>query len=296
MKYILLFLLLYLVSCSSDSNDEKPLFLASSYPVYSILCEIAGDAIVVDYIVPTGASPHTYLPRPSDIKYASKALGLFYIAPNFDGWITKVPSKKKIKIIDMVSLDNIIFFSCNHDHSQDGSEHNHHDHEIDPHFWLDPLTVLQMIEPLTRAMAELYPEGKEEFIKNSEIFSKNLLKIDKNLTEILEPVRDMDVFLHHPSFNYMLERYGLWYGGAIEESPGKEPSPKFIAELVRKIKESGVKAIFSEPQLNGKNVKIIANEAAVEIYELNPEGNSESMRTYEDILIMNAKILRKALQ
>lgn len=297
MRFIaaIFFVAFLIVSCSKDNEAQKPLFMTSSYPVYSLVKEIAGDAVDVDYIVPTGASPHTYLPKPSDIKAASSALALFYIAENFDGWITKFPAEKKVRLIDMLPMDEIIFFSCGHDHSTDDS-HHHHDHEIDPHFWLDPLSVAAMLDELTSTMISLYPKAEKDFKENAKNFKSSLTEIHSELSEILQPVEDAKLFLHHPSFNYLIERYGLYYAGAIEESPGKEPSPKFIADLVNNIKNSGVKAIFSEPQLNGKTVQVIAKEAGVQVFELNPEGNSENMKTYREILLNNAGIIRKALE
>ncbi len=290
----ILFVFVLLVSCSKKESP-KPMFLASSYPVYTILTEIAGDVVDVGYIVPNGASPHTYLPKPSDIKKSSSALALFYIAPNLDGWITDLPTENKIKLIDMVSIDDVIYFDCGHDHT-DNRVHEEHENVIDPHFWLDPFVVRSILPELTDAMVKLYPAGKESFKANAEKFSSNLEKLDVELKDIFQNIEGKDVFLHHPSFNYMLTRYGLFYAGSIEESPGKEPSPKFISNLVSDIKTSKVKAIFSEPQLNGKTAQVIANEAGVLLYELNPIGDSNTIKTYNQILLYNANTLKKALE
>lgn len=294
-KFLAIFLLLVFLFSCQGKEDSEPLFLASSYPIYVILAEIAGDAVKVDYIAPNGASPHTYLPRPSDSKKAATALGLFYIAQNFDGWVADIPSKNTIKLIDMLSIDDVIYFDCGHDHSAEG-DNQEHESVIDPHFWLDPITVKSVVDELTNTMIELYPKGESVFRANSEIFKNNLDEIDLELKDILKSLEGKDVFLNHPSFNYMLDRYGLNYAGSIEESPGKEPSPKFIANLVDKIRASKTKAIFSEPQLNGKTVQVIAEEAGVLMYELNPIGNNDSEKTYKQILINNAKILKEALE
>ncbi len=292
-KVISIFLLVFFVSCSQKEN-HKPLLMASSYPIYVILNELTKDIADIDYIVPTGASPHTYTPKPSDVKKSVNSLALFYVAQNLDGWITEIPSKNKIKMIDLVSKDDIIYFACNHNHHN--SEADEHQHDIDPHFWFDPILVKNILPELSEIIIKLYPEGKDEIIKNKENFEKKLDSINIELVEILKPVKDKKVFLHHPSFNYMLERYGLIYGGSIEESPGKEPSPKFLAELINKIKESAVKSIFTEPQLNYKNAKIIAEESGVKLSELNPEGSPSNTKTYKDLLIYNANILRKGLE
>ena len=296
-RYCLLifFISILVFSGCSKSADDKPLFMATTYPVYVILAELTGDAAKVDYIVPTGASPHTYLPKPGDIKKTSKALGLFYIADNFDGWISGIPTENKIKLLDMIPDDNLIYFSCNHDHSMDAENHNHSS-EIDPHFWLDPLTVKAMIGELTEKLVLLFPAGEKQFKSNAEKFSNELDEINKQLESILRELEGKELFLHHPSFNYLINRYNLVYAGSIEESPGKEPSPKFLTKLVGDIKQSGVKSIFSEPQLNGKTARVIAREAGVNLFEINPEGNSTTMNTYRDLLIKNAQIINKALK
>jgi zinc transport system substrate-binding protein len=286
---------LFLISCNENRNT-KPLFMATSFPVYVILNELAGDVADIQYIVPTGASPHTYAPKPSDVKKCANSVALFYIADNFDGWISDIPAKNKIKLIDFVQEQDIIFFSCGHNHNESNITETEHNHEIDPHFWFDPLTVKGTLNQLTEKLIKLYPEGKEQFTKNSITFSKKLDSINIELTEILSIVKNKTVFLHHPSFNYLLKRYNMVYGGAIEESPGKEPSPRFLAELVNDIKSSGAKAIFSEPQLNLKTAKVIADESGVKLCELNPEGSSTKTKNYRDILIFNANVIKNGLE
>ena len=103
------------------------------------------------------------------------------------------------------------------------------------------------------------------------------------------------VFLFHPSFLYLLKRYGLVYGGSIEPSAGKEPSPNSIVNLVKKIKESGVHAIFSEPQFPEAPAKAVAEAAHVNIFTLDPNGGIKGRETYSEIIMYNVRILKTAL-
>ncbi len=291
--YILALVSIFVYSCD-EVKYEKPLVVTSTFPLYTILKEIVGNELSIEYLVPTGASPHTYQPKPSDAKKATSALALFYTADNLDGWISEIADKKRIKLIDYVPLDKIIFFSCGHDHSN--GNHEEHEHEVDPHFWLDPLTVKSMLDTLVFELSALYPDGKKKFVKNASVFSAKLDSIHNEALSLLNPIAESVVFMHHPSFNYLLNRYNLYYGGAIEESPGKEPSPKFISDLVELIKQSGAKAIFSEPQLSSKVAEVIAKESGVKLLELNPEGSSNGAQTYREIIINNAKILKSGLE
>ena len=113
---------------------------------------------------------------------------------------------------------------------------------------------------------------------------------------MLLPVIGKPVFLFHPSFRYMLKRYKLIYLGAIETSPGKEPSPKYVLQIVEKINSSGAKALFTEPQLPNAPAKTIAEAAGVSLYELDPIGGVKGKMSYSDLILYNADLLAKALK
>ena len=94
----------------------------------------------------------------------------------------------------------------------------------------------------------------------------------------------------------MLKRYNLNYAGAIELSPGKEASPRYLANLIEKIKKSGTKAIFSEPQLPDKPAKVISEATGLNIFILDPNGGIEGRNSYWDLILYNARTLKQALE
>ena len=293
-KISLFISLILLASCAAESS--KPIIMTSSFPVASIIRELTGNKIGVEVLVPAGASPHTYAPKPSDIKNSSRALAFFSVAPNYDGWSRNIKSKLHFELISFLPDSLKSYFGASHVH-EEGTNHSkmESNSSVDPHFWLDPMAVKAIIPALADTLAKISPEIAGYVKKNSDLFIKRLDLIDIEVKALTANLYGKPLFLQHPSMIYFAKRYNLEYMGSIEEVPGKEPGPKFIAELANRIKSSGTKAIFTEPQLNRKAAEVIAKSANVFLYELDPIGGTEKIRNYSDLILVNAKVLGKAL-
>jgi len=314
MRILVFFIaLLIIVVSSCDSQYSKPVYIATSHPIGEILKEVVGTRAKVEVLVQPGESPHTFSPKPSDAYKINSAKAIFYAAEIMDGWATKLEGGTKIEMIKFVPETHLLTFDDMHQHKheenidQNKKEISTHDHDnhssdshphgvIDPHFWTDPITVKEMLKGLVDTLSVIDPENAATYRNNAGIFEKRLDLLARQVGNLLDEVRGRPVFLFHPSLRYLLARYGLVYAGAIETSPGKEPSPKYIEQLVKKINDSGAKAIFTEPQLPKEPAEVIAEAATVMLFELDPVGGVKGRMTYPDLILYNAKILQKALK
>lgn len=276
-----------MIALGCNSQTTGSVFVTTSYPVSCIIKEIVGTKSEVKTLLPTGASPHTYAPTPSDMITAQTAKALFYVSNNLDGWASNLQTKNKVELINFVPKENILYFN-NDSNSGSGV--------IDAHFWTDPLTVKSLLTKLVDTLSIIDPNNAATYRTNAELFSKRLDVIHRQAEVILKDIIGKPIFLFHPSFRYMLNRYGLHYAGALEPSPGKEPTPKYIASFIESIKNSKTKAIFSEPQLTDLPAKSIAESANVLLYELDPIGNPKNIKNYSDLILFNAKTLIRALK
>jgi len=77
----------------------------------------------------------------------------------------------------------------------------------------------------------------------------------------------------HAAWNYFSKRYRLKVLGVIEEAPGREPSPRDIARMVKDLKKFKTRIIFAEPQFNPKIAQVIAKEAGGTVLFLDPIGD-----------------------
>ncbi len=295
-KFILIGLLL-LLSC--QTQQSKPLIVVTNRPLMMIVQEIIGNKVQLECLTQSGDSPHTYSPKPSDAAKAAKADVFLYTAKTLDEWAIKMNAKNKIEVFSLLPKNLQLSFDeacCEHTHGEVAeSQHEHSEGNYDPHFWLDPLTVKSLLPALTDTLSKLFPEYSKTFANNSELFAKRLDLLNKQVGQILSGKEGRSLFTFHPSFRYFIARYGLAYGGSIEVSPGKEPSPKFLVELSDKIKQTGTRAIFSEPQLSISSAKAVAEATGTILFELDPLGGVTGRTKYSDLIIYNAKILQKAL-
>ena len=307
--FVYLSLVFVIIVSSCDSQYTKPVFVATSHPIGMILKQITRTHADVEILVSPGESPHTFSPKPSDAYKINSSKAVFYASDLLDGWITKMEGGEKIEMIRLVPEEYRLPFDSMHKHEhQDNNDHDHgHDHDnegtdndtnqvIDPHFWTDPVTVKAMVDNLVDTLSVIDPDNAGSYRANAELFKNRLDLLAKQVAKILDEVKGKPVFLFHPSFRYMINRFGLEYAGAIETSPGKEPSPKYLNELIKKINKAGAKAIFTEPQLSREPAEAIAESATVLLFELDPIGGVEGRYAYTDMIIYNARTLRKALK
>lgn len=287
MKKIALILLLLLFSPNLFS---KKVFVCSFHPVSAIVKELTGTAADVKTIAGSGISPHTYSMKPSDMIKIELADGFIYLGGNVDVWAEKLEKADKINLLSMLPEDDLLTFDHDHSHENDTSHS-----DIDPHFWLDPLTVIKIIPALKDKLIELDNENANVYNANANAFEKKLAHLNNEIERMLNSKRGKPVFQFHPSFNYFIKRYKLVNAGVIEKNPGNEPTARETAELINKISRSGTGAIFSEPQLSDKSIKMIAKEANVSLYELDPVGGIKGRERYSDLILYNAKIFQKAL-
>ena len=109
------------------------------------------------------------------------------------------------------------------------------------------------------------------------------------------PAANRKLVTNHDALGYFIEEFGLTFVGSVIPSmdSAAEPSAKEIQELVNKIKEQKVKAIFTETSINPKLAEQISQEAGVKIFsnlygDSLGESGSEG-DTYLKMMLSNTK-------
>lgn len=288
---IALFIIWLLQACENrQPNEIKQNIAVSIYPLKAIISEITGDKFDIDVILPVGASPHIYEPKPSDLRKISKAKTIFYVSNNFDKWVAGT----EYNHVELASFINEKKLIIEHDHSEHRHEKNIN--SMDPHVWLSPQIVRSILPMLTNYIIGLDTINKKYYKERSDNFDKKLAKLQDSIAAMLSNIRNIPIYTFHNSFAYFIREFGLTYGGSIEEYPGKEAGTKYVVELTRKISQANIKAIFCEPQLNPKAVETIAVELGLNLAELDPIGGTAGKATYFELILTNAGTLKNTLK
>jgi len=281
-------------------------YAVTIHPLAAILGEVvAGRAELVN-LLPAGASPHTYEPRPSLVHQTEDALALFLVGGGLDPWAARLPARQRVEVIDLIPEAMRLTMTIPHGHGDQGAEGpeaghsgDHDEGEVDPHFWTDPLTVQAMLPALVEQLCSLDPEGCPTYRANGASWSTALTELDRELGVMLQPLHGVPFFQFHPSFQYLFHRYDLTLAGLITPIPGREPTPRALHDLVLLVRQSGARVLFSEPQLPSRPAKVLAEAAStperpVRVLELDPNGGSSEKMSYRDLLLHNARVLRQA--
>jgi len=79
----------------------------------------------------------------------------------------------------------------------------------------------------------------------------------------------------------------------IEIFPGREPSPKYLKQVVSSIRSVNAKVVFAEPQLSAQLAEVVAREAGVPVAEVDAIGGVPGKMTYEELVrSLTASILQ----
>jgi len=114
-----------------------------------------------------------------------------------------------------------------------------------PHYNLDPGRMKIVAGEIAERMAQLDPANAAKFKANAQAFGAQL---DAKFVEWKSKLAGKNVkfISYHPDFQYFAERFGLTHVGTIQPKPGIEPGPRYVDELIARMKQEGVKLIAKE--------------------------------------------------
>ncbi len=285
---------LVLAACLGSAAERgtcaspRPVATASIAPLASLVVTVAGPDWDVRTVIPPGTSPHVFEPAPRDVRWFAPARLVVTVGAGYDDWAVRlVAACASSAIVHDAGLSVGV--------TQGGG--GDHDGELghDPHWWLSPKRASRALAPLAERFAALDPAHADDYRERARAGAAALLALDAELAGLLAPVRGASVVAAHNSWAYFLSDFGLVNGGAIETSPGREPSPRDLRKLVDLVRERGVRAVFAEPQFSAAAAKVLAADAGIRVATVDPIGGVPGRRTYAELLRFDARSFREAL-
>ncbi len=269
---------------SRNNNPSKPItakpeISATIFPLYDITQNIAGDVLEVNLILPPGASPHTFEPRPSDMRDVDESAVVYAIGHGLDQWASTITESTETPL---VVVDAKIALKTMEEDAEI---------IIDPHYWLSVSNAKIITTTITEDLSQRFPESATIFAANAAAYQLKLDSLDAEIKSMLETVTNRNLVTMHDAWGYFSDAYGLKIAGSFEPAPGKEPTPAWIGELASVVKKAKVKAIYAEPQLSSEGIEAFAADHNLKIVTIDPEG-SDLADSYIDMMRQNAQAIR----
>ena len=285
-----------LTACSGPSVKEEeaktPLQVTVSIvPQEYFVKRIGGDRVSVNAMIQPGTDPHTYEPKPEQLKTTAQSQAYFKIGVSLeDAWKDRLNSvNQQMLIVDTSQGVDKIPLTAEHNHDHD-HDHNHdQDHAkakteqagkntLDPHIWLSPKRVKAQAETIYQTLAQLDPGQEAIYRANFEKFSQELDALDQEIRQNLAGIKNKKFMVFHPEWGYFAQDYGLEM--IAIEIDGNEPSAAQLSQLIKQAKKENIKVIFTQPEFSQKSAETIAREIGGQVIPISAfaQNWSENLR------------------
>jgi zinc/manganese transport system substrate-binding protein len=292
LRHLLACLAVWAIGLASASADEKIHISSFSTILTEIAEKVGGDRVEVTGHVKPGIDPHEFEPKAGDIRIVTNADLVLLSAKHMEGYVAKLKDTigAKGRVVEvgdqrMPSLKLV--------------ERGNREVE-DPHWWQSPKNVIIATEVVRDELIALRPADRALFAANANAYIDRLRTLDDWITvKVSELPRDKrKLVTNHDAFGYFARDYGFTVLPISGVSKNDEPGSKNVAELIAKIKETGVKAVFSEDVANPKVIQQITRETgAVFGGELYSDGlGTGDAGTIEGMFKHNVKTIVDALK
>jgi zinc transport system substrate-binding protein len=263
--------LLMLAPATAALGEAPMQVVVSILPQQYLVERIAGERVNVLTLVQPGDNEATYAPGPATLAALDGARVWFTMGVHFeDAWLGRITRDRPE--MEVVSLSAGLPLRRTEGAAETPGGLRGHDHRHagmpDPHAWTDPRLAARMVMVVADALGRLDPAGSAAYAENAAELHDELLALHEEIAARLAPVRGSAFIVFHPSWGYFADAYGLVQ--LPIELGGREPGPRGLAEVIRRGREAGVRAVFVQQQFSQRSALAVAQALDAEVVDADP--------------------------
>jgi zinc transport system substrate-binding protein len=304
--------------CTSAAATQRLIAIASIFPVTDMVQQVGGERWEVLTLLPAGASAHTYEPTPEQVRQLTQAGVFFQIGLGLEFWLEKLVRATRHPTLVNVDLSEgmatmptpspVLPQSPQQGerrrptHQQGHSLHrgpDTHRHEgPDPHYWLDPVRMLQVVSRIEQELTKLDPESAGQYAERAQHARAALAQLHDEIMQRTAALPNRRFIALHAAWTYFAPRYDLLQAAVVEPFPGREPSPRYLAGLAQLMRRQRVQAVVIEPQLSTTAAQALARETGARVGLMDPYGGPAvpGRESYGNLMRYNVAELVKLLR
>ncbi|MCD6034855.1 MAG: znuA [Rickettsiales bacterium] len=301
---IVVFLSLLVVT-PAYAGDSTPRIVVSIKPIHSLVASVADGVAEPVLLLDGKKSEHHYTLKPSDAKALANADLVFLVSYDLETFLERplASLSKQARVVSLIDAKGVTVLprrknnlwttvqqesshteaAHDEDHDHDGHEHRGKD---DLHIWLEPNNAIAMLKEIAAVLKEVDPTNASAYEKNAADAIARVYATDGELKKQLGFYTKTPYMVLHDGYQYFESHYGLNAIGAITLTPEMKPGAKRIRQIKELIANQGVACVFTEPQMSPSTVIFLAEQASVNMGEIDPLGLSvpAGKGAYETIL------------
>lgn len=261
--------------CDREDKEAEGIRVVTTVPPLAGFIErLGGERVSVTVMVPPGANPHTFEPRPSQLKEVSRAVLFVKVGSGMDfelAWMDKLLAMNRTMFVVDSSIGVELLESQGKDHGDGPNDEDEDEdrHEAgDPHIWLSPKNAAIMAENIFEGLKEIDPEGSDYYAGRMGAFLTELEELDAKIRESLSGHSGEKVLVYHPAWSYFTAEYGLVQ--VPIEVEGKEATPRGLRSLIEQARREGIKTVFASPEFSTRAAEVVAKEIGGTVVLISP--------------------------
>jgi zinc transport system substrate-binding protein len=274
-------------ACSSDDSDTGAAgvdVVAAFYPLAWAAEEVGGGDVTVTDLTPPGTEPHDLELTPDQVDDVLDADVVVVIGDGFQPAVEGAADSRDgttVELLEALPPGELA--------------------ENDPHVWLDPVLMVDVVTEIEAALVEADPDHEADYRRNAEAVRGELDALDGAFRNGLADCERDLVVTAHDAFGYLTDRYGLRQEGVAGISPDAEPDARRLAELADLAREEGVTTVFTEELVSPEIAETLAREAGgLQTDVLDPleslsDDNRDAGADYLSVMEANLTRLQEAL-
>ena len=240
--------------------QSKPTVAVTIAPQAGFVREVAGDLVNIVTMMPPGANHETFSPPPQDMEKLSTAA--LYLAmglpPERAGLLPKLAEMNRdMRIVD-VQMEVARIYPARYFAPNDQ----------DPHIWLSPKRAIEMVRLTAQELSRIDPPNSGTYAANAERYIARIQAADQEIQASFKTLWNRMFIVYHPAFGYFAEDYNLTMVALEEE--GKEADPRRFREVIDMAKEKGIKVIFYQEDIDGRQSRTFAEELGGQAEKVSP--------------------------
>ena len=301
--YLLILLISSFFTDTTRLGDERPKSTTEGLKIVTttslwadLVTAVTCDGLAsVKTLMPSGADPHAYQPSLADravLEAADLVVMNGFVEEGLEPMIRSVEQEGTAVFR---TIDHVETLLLNDHHGQEG---------VDPHLWMDPVRVSEVLPKLTKRIIEagrLDPASLQVCLDQTQLL---LAKLDEEIRIMVTdvPAARRKFVANHASLGYFADRYGLEMIGSVVPSTSTlaASNPAYLEQLGDRMKASGVSVILVEAGQASKDAMALAKHVGdvqvVEVFTAGLPENEPRVMSYVEVLRTNARLITAALR
>lgn len=285
----------------ADDGASKPVIVVTYSTLGSIVEQLVGDAATVTTLIPDGQDPHVFEPSAKDIELLNNASIVVSNGLDFEEGLEETLENAKTAGVNVfMAGDHITVRKTSEEEdghtdeaTTDTTAVKEEEHgAFDPHLWLSPATMLEMLPELSEAVGAAI--GTDLSVQ-METLAAELTALDSEIQEIIGGIK-CELVSGHDEMGYFADRYGCEVIGAIipSFSTTSEASAGEVADLKAEVETHDVKAIFTGLGTSPDVAEQLAAELGVKAVTLSTHF-LDGAKTYREFMLRMVNEIAEAL-